>query len=129
MANTALCAVRRDRQREVSALAIQRRGSQRQHVNWHPDFYRACHRVLKAREGPNGRELCRLSELFERDSVVAGATTTLGQRVYATARAPAIVRSATRSVAPCVPPSSRRDSCARRKNSGASCSHVAPIPP
>ena len=36
---------------------------------------------------------------------------------------------ATRSVAAPAPPSSRRDSCARRKNSGASCSHVAPIPP
>ena len=29
---------------------------------------------------------------------------------------------------PC-PPSSRRESCARRKYSGASCSHVAPMPP
>ena len=36
---------------------------------------------------------------------------------------------ATRSVASAVPPSSRRDSCARRKYSGASCSHVAPMPP
>jgi len=36
---------------------------------------------------------------------------------------------ATRSVASPRPPSNRRDSCARRKNSGASCSQVAPIPP
>ena len=39
------------------------------------------------------------------------------------------VRSATRSVASWVPANSRRESCARRKNSGASCSQVAPIPP
>ena len=44
-------------------------------------------------------------------------------------RAALSVRSATRSVASCVPASSRRESCARRKNSGASCSQVAPIPP
>lgn len=37
--------------------------------------------------------------------------------------------SATRSVASWVPPRSRRESCARRKNKGASCSQVAPIPP
>jgi len=37
--------------------------------------------------------------------------------------------SATRSVASPIPPSSRRASWARRKNSGASCSHVAPMPP
>jgi hypothetical protein len=36
---------------------------------------------------------------------------------------------ATRSVASPRPPSSRRESCARRKNRGASCSHVAPVPP
>ena len=36
---------------------------------------------------------------------------------------------ATRSVAPAVPPSRRRESCARRKYSGASCSQVAPMPP
>ncbi len=39
------------------------------------------------------------------------------------------VCSATRSVASWVPPSSRRESWARRKNSGASCSQVAPMPP
>ena len=39
------------------------------------------------------------------------------------------VCSATRSTASCVPPSRRRDSWARRKNSGASCSQVAPMPP
>ena len=47
----------------------------------------------------------------------------------AAASAAASSRPATRSVAPDVPPSSRRESCARRKYSGASCSHVAPIPP
>jgi predicted MFS family arabinose efflux permease len=43
--------------------------------------------------------------------------------------APASAWSATRSVASRVPPSSRRESWARRKNSGASCSQVAPVPP
>src|SRR5579875_3052960 len=47
----------------------------------------------------------------------------------AQAAASASVHSATRSVASRVPPSSRRESSARRKNSGASCSQVAPIPP
>src|SRR4051794_6429478 len=45
--------------------------------------------------------------------------------------APALASSsaATRSVASFVPPSSRRASWARRKYSGASCSHVAAMPP
>src|SRR3954453_2562726 len=47
----------------------------------------------------------------------------------AAASAAASSAAATRSVAPEVPPSSRRESCARQKYSGASCSHVAPMPP
>ena len=41
----------------------------------------------------------------------------------------AISSPATRSLAPPVPPSRRRESCERRKYSGASCSQVAPMPP
>jgi transposase len=72
-ANTALDAVRRERQRE--ARARRPKGTRRsgQHVAWRPDLYRARHRLLKARERLNGRERRRLSELFERDPVIAEA--------------------------------------------------------
>ena len=38
-----------------------------------PDLYRARHRLLKARERLNERERRRLSELFERDPIIAEA--------------------------------------------------------
>jgi transposase len=44
-----------------------------QHAAWRPDLYRARHRLLKARERLTGRERRRLSELFERDPMIAEA--------------------------------------------------------
>ena len=72
-ANTALDAVRRELQRE--ARARRPKGTRRsgQHVTWRPELYRARHRLLKARERLNSRERRRLSELFERDPIIAEA--------------------------------------------------------
>jgi len=72
-ANTALDAIRRERQRE--ARAKRPKGTRRsgQHVSWRPELYRARHRLLKARERLSDRERRRLSELFERDPVIAEA--------------------------------------------------------
>jgi transposase len=72
-ANAALDAVRRERQREARARrpkGVRRSG---QHAAWRPELYRARHRLLKARERLSERERRRLSELFERDPVVAEA--------------------------------------------------------
>ncbi len=72
-ANAALDAVRRDRQREAKARrpkGVRRSG---QHAAWRPELYRARHRLLKARERLTERERRRLSELFERDPIVAEA--------------------------------------------------------
>ena len=72
-ANTALDAVRRERQRQAGARkpkGVRRSG---QHAAWRPELYRARHRLLKARERLTGRERRRLSELFERDPVIAEA--------------------------------------------------------
>jgi transposase len=44
-----------------------------QHAAWHPELYRARHRRLKARERLSERERRRLSELFERDPIIAEA--------------------------------------------------------
>jgi transposase len=72
-ANTALDAVRRERQR--TAKAPKPKGARRsgQHAGWRPDLYRACHRLLKARERLTERERRRLAELFERDPIIAEA--------------------------------------------------------
>ncbi|MBV9536624.1 MAG: ISL3 family transposase [Solirubrobacterales bacterium] len=72
-ANTALDAIRRERQRE--ARAKRPRGTRRsgQHVSWRPELYRARHRLLKARERLSDRERHRLSQLFERDPIIAEA--------------------------------------------------------
>jgi transposase len=72
-ANTALDAVRRDRQRQAKARrpkGVRRSG---QHAAWRPELYRARHRLLKAGERLSERERRRLSELFERDPILAEA--------------------------------------------------------
>ena len=70
-ANAALDAVRRERQREAKARrpkGVRRSG---QHAALRPELYRARHRLLKARERLTERERRRLSELFERDPIIA----------------------------------------------------------
>jgi transposase len=72
-ANAALDAVRRERQRQAKARrpkGVRRSG---QHAAWRPELYRSRHRLLKARERLTSRERRRLSELFERDPLVAEA--------------------------------------------------------
>ena len=72
-ANAALDAVRRERQRQAKARrpkGVRRSG---QHAAWRPELYRARHRLLKARERLSERERQRLSELFERDPIIAEA--------------------------------------------------------
>lgn len=72
-ANAALDAVRRERQREAKARrpkGVRRSG---QHASWRPELYRARHRLLKARQRLTERERRRLSDLFERDPIIAEA--------------------------------------------------------
>ncbi|HEX5923315.1 MAG TPA: ISL3 family transposase, partial [Baekduia sp.] len=72
-ANTALDAVRRERQRQAKARrpkGVRRSG---QHAAWRPELYRARHRLLKARERLSERERRRLAELFEREPLIAEA--------------------------------------------------------
>jgi transposase len=72
-ANTALDAVRRERQRD--ARAKRPKGTRRsgQHVRWRPELYQARHRLLKASERLTERERRRLCDLFGRDPVLAEA--------------------------------------------------------
>lgn len=72
-ANTALDAVRRERQRK--ARAKRPKGTRRsgQHVRWRPELYRARHRLLKANERLTAREHHQLVELFTTDPVIAEA--------------------------------------------------------
>jgi transposase len=72
-ANTALDAVRRERQRQARARrpkGVRRSG---QHAAWRPELYRVRQRLLKARERLSERERRRLTELFEREPLVAEA--------------------------------------------------------
>jgi transposase len=72
-ANTALDAVRRERQRQAKARrpkGVRRSG---QHAAWRPELYRARHRLLKARERLSERDRRRLAELFEREPLIAEA--------------------------------------------------------
>ena len=72
-ANTALDAVRRERQRD--ARAKRPKGTRRsgQHVRWRPELYQARRRLLKASERLTERERRRLCDLFGRDPVLAEA--------------------------------------------------------
>jgi transposase len=72
-ANTALDAVRRERQRD--ARAKRPKGTRRsgQHVRWRPELYQARHRLLKASERLSARERRRLCDLFDRDPIHAEA--------------------------------------------------------
>jgi transposase len=72
-ANAALDAVRRERQRQAKARrpkGVRRSG---QHAAWRPELYRARHRLLKARERLSEHDRRRLSELFEREPILAEA--------------------------------------------------------
>jgi transposase len=72
-ANTALDAVRRERQRQVGRRrpkGVRRSG---QLATWRPELYRARHRLLTAHERLSERERLRLCELFARDPVVGAA--------------------------------------------------------
>jgi transposase len=65
--------VRRERQRQAKARrpkGVRRSG---QHAAWRPELHRSRHRLLKARERLSERERRRLTELFERDPLIAEA--------------------------------------------------------
>jgi transposase len=72
-ANTALDAVRRERQRDAKAKRPKGTRRSGQHVRWRPELYQARHRLLKASERLSERERRRLCELFARDPFVAEA--------------------------------------------------------
>jgi hypothetical protein len=72
-ANTALDAVRRERQRDARARrpkSVRRSG---QPARWRPELHRARRRLLKARERLTAHERHRLSDLFAHDPVIAEA--------------------------------------------------------
>ena len=94
-ANAALDAVRRECQRQANARrpkGVRRSG---QHAAWRPELYRARHRLLKARERLGERERRRLSELFEREPLIAEAWG-LKETFRAIYRAPDRVEAETR---------------------------------
>jgi transposase len=72
-ANTALDAVRRERQRDAKAKRPKGTRRSGQHVRWRPELYHARHRLLKAAERLTPRERHRLCDLFARDPIVAEA--------------------------------------------------------
>jgi transposase len=72
-ANTALDAVRRERQRDAKAKRPKGTRRSGQHVRWRPELYHARHRLLKASERLTSRERHRLCELFDRDPILAEA--------------------------------------------------------
>ena len=72
-ANTALDAVRRERQRDAKAKRPKGTRRSGQHVRWRPELYHARHRLLKASERLSQRERTRLCELFDRDPILAEA--------------------------------------------------------
>ena len=73
-ANTALDAVRRERQRNARPQrrpkGVVRSG---QYVRWRPELYRARHRLLTASERLTARQRRQLCQLFETDPVIAEA--------------------------------------------------------
>jgi transposase len=72
-ANTALDAVRRERQREVGRRRPKGARRSGHGARWRPDLYHARHRLLKARERLSERERRGLCELFEREPLIAEA--------------------------------------------------------
>jgi transposase len=73
-ANTALDAVRRERQRNARPKrrpkGVVRSG---QYVRWRPELYRARHRLLTASERLTARQRRQLCQLFETDPMIAEA--------------------------------------------------------
>jgi transposase len=72
-ANTALDAVRRERQREAGRRRPKGARRSGHGARWRPELYRARRRLLKARERLSERERRRLCELFECEPLVAEA--------------------------------------------------------
>jgi transposase len=72
-ANTALDSVRRERQREQARRRPKGARRSGRGASWRQDLYRARHRLLKANERLTERERRRLSELFEREPMIAEA--------------------------------------------------------
>jgi transposase len=86
-ANTALDAVRRERQRQAGRRRPKGARRSGHLASWRPELYRARHRLLKARERLSEGERLRLCELFATDPVI-GAAWGLKERFRAIYRAP-----------------------------------------
>ena len=86
-ANTALDAVRRERQRQAGRRRPKGARQSGQLASWRPELYRARRRLLKARERLSERERRQLCELFATDPVI-GAAWGLKESFRAIYRAP-----------------------------------------
>jgi transposase len=72
-ANTALDAVRRERQRERRTRRPKGTRRSGQHLTWRPDLYHSRHRLLRAREKLTAQQRRQLCELFEHEPLLAAA--------------------------------------------------------
>jgi transposase len=72
-ANTALDAVRHERQRERRTCRPKGTRRSGQHHGWRRDLYHSRHRLLRAREKLTARQRRQLCELFEREPLLAEA--------------------------------------------------------
>jgi transposase len=72
-ANTALDAVRRERQRERRTRRPKGARRSGQHVTWRQDLFHSRHRLLRAREKLTIRQRRQLCELFEHEPLLAEA--------------------------------------------------------
>lgn len=72
-ANTALDAVRRERQRERRTRRPKGARRSGQHVTWRPDLFHSRHRLLRAREKLTARQRQQLCELFAHEPLLAEA--------------------------------------------------------
>jgi transposase len=71
--NTALDAVRRERQRERRTRRPKGTRRSGQHLGWRQDLYHSRHRLLRAREKLTARQRRQLCDLFEREPLLAEA--------------------------------------------------------
>ena len=72
-ANTALDAVRRERQRERRTRRPKGARRSGQHLSWRQDLFHSRHRLLRAREKLTARQRLKLCELFEHEPLLAEA--------------------------------------------------------
>jgi len=72
-ANTALDAVRRERQRERRTHRPKGTRRSGQHLSWRQDLFHSRHRLLRAREKLTARQRRQLCELFEHEPLLAEA--------------------------------------------------------